>query len=353
MQAAMVAINETPATVACGREACVKLTRLAELVRRNDATTKTLLPNFLAGVLKTKFAILWPAAIEAFVSDAETHFEDVWPMLLSEMKELQGRTGDAGFMLRRTLNSAAAAKEKEGDKEDLAEQADGMEVDTEDATDASIGAEFDAWRSNEARITDFVSYHSSVWTVLEQLTPTFRKNREIVPLFLEFIEQYKTQWSDHEEKDDDDDDDDADTAPAENMAGVSKRLMNAALCDYLRLFGTFKDAGNFKDADQVRCSFENLLTKAEPDIQRLALDCLVPFRKKQLALYMPVLREMIDEKTFRDAITVRATTSVVPPASVAVAEWVFNRRSSGSRKTRRVATSLWPGTRATRSHCCR
>ena len=70
------------------------------------------------------------------------------------------------------------------------------------------------------------------------------------------------------------------------------------------------------NAEAVRQSVERLLTKAEPEIQQLALDCLLPFRRKQLALYMPVLHEMIDEKTFRE---VGIPIYALPPPPVAAA----------------------------------
>eukprot|EP01051_Picozoa_sp_SAG22_P008202 SAG22_NODE_611_length_8586_cov_8.288795_11_plen_312_part_00 len=284
------------------------------MVRKNEGATRTLLPNFLAGVLKTKFAILWPAAIDAFVNDADRHFEDVWPLLSREMAQLQAREGDAAFMLRcgqqgkrkRKGKGAHGGRAEEQTEEDDAAAPEAEEEDegkqgqdvnelatasmaADDGgggadTAAKLAAEFEAWRTNAARITDYASYHKSIWTVLTRLTGwVFRKNKEVVPMFLDFLDQYKRQWGDGsggaaEEEEGEGGEDDAKEQPSgsaaaaaaaaaaggSNMLGVGKKLMNGVLCDYLGLFASFKDAGNMRGAAAVRAGLEGLLTKAEP-----------------------------------------------------------------------------------------
>eukprot|EP01052_Picozoa_sp_SAG31_P004851 SAG31_NODE_206_length_20335_cov_17.910160_4_plen_1120_part_00 len=328
MLATMVAVNETPHTVASGREACVKLTRLSQMVRRikcTGAADEWVFPHFLSGVLKTKFSVLWPTAIEVFVEDAGSRFDTIWPMLLAEIRELQARSGDVNFMLHRTKASAKETAVQAAESIiAVSTQHEETSTSAEISFNTRIQNEFLLWRTSEDRLTDYSSYHESMWSILAQLPDTFRKNREIVPLFLDFITQYHALWNDEAERQANSADESkspkktADTGDGSNMLGVTKKLMNSALRDYLKLFETFKGAGFMHNADAVRECLERLLTKAEPDIQKLSLNCLLPFRKKQLSLYMPILNEMIDEKSFREAITEFRLTDDASEADVSL-----------------------------------
>ena len=206
---------------------------------------------------------------------------------------MQARSGDAGFMLRKPRGAQPGGKAEA----ETASPGAGAVV----GADPSVEADFSAWRTTDTVMTDYESYHTSIWTILEKLSVlVFRKNREVVPLFLDFFHQYRTQWGD-----DGDDEDAAEgdsAAAARSSAGVNKKLMNASLCDYLRLFRTFRDAANMRSADQVRDTAESLLTKAEPEIQQLAVDCLIPFRKKQFTLYAEVCSRLKSTPGISDSL---------------------------------------------------
>ena len=313
----MVSVYETELNFQNSRELTMEIQRVGHTTKLNKlgARCRKTVAYFFVGVLKTKLSSMWTPATEALIEEAGAQFDDVWPLLHAEAREVQAREGGAGFMLRHKIDERLAAEEEASDMQVVVDQHE-QTVDEQWAVQCrnDLTAEFLAARSSEPTCTDYTAYHKTLWGVLENAHPLVeRKNRVLVDFYLEFLEQYRRMWEDHDDendvddqKEDENDDtvegDQASTADQANMVGVSKKLMNAALCDYLKLFATFQNPRSLKSAEQVRESYESLLTKAEPEIQQLALDCLLTFKDNKLGQYRETLSGIIDEKTFRSTL---------------------------------------------------
>eukprot|EP01044_Picomonas_judraskeda_P005540 COSAG03_NODE_526_length_7152_cov_8.927690_1_plen_1254_part_10 len=318
----MVSVCETEINFQNSRELILDIQRIGHTTKLNKLQPRgrKAVPHFLVGVLKTKLSTMWTPASEVLIDEAGTQFDNVWPLLHTEVQEMQARHKGAGFMLRHKIDAKLVAEqesEKVEESDDKRSAEDGWVVQCRD----ELISKFLAVRSSDPTCTDYPAYHKTLWSVLENAHPLVeRKNRVLVDFYLEFLEQYKRMWDDkdetnsdakedaHDGDDDDDDDDDGDdnddhrTAEDENMVGVSKKLMNASLCDYLKLFATFQNPRSLKNSELVRSSYESLLTKAEPEIQQLALDCLLTFKDSKLGQYRETLSGIIDEKTFRSTL---------------------------------------------------
>ena len=318
----MVTIAESPLEFGHGRELNLDVQRIGHTLGLNrlSAQCRQVVPYFLLGVLKTKFTMLWTSATDVLVEETTAEWEHVWPLLQAEVEQMQARTGSAGFMLRRKFDERAAAALPEP------VDAEAIESDPGDPWASQCQEELEAkfleWRVADPACTDYPAYHTALWAVMEKASVVVeRKNRVLVGMYLEFLEQYRRMWDEGDEEegdgadeeaakseDEDEDEDAGDTesgsgrSSSSNMTGVSKKLMNSALCDYLRLFATFKNAKGLRSAEQVRASYEGLLVKAEPEIQTLALECLLTFKDANLGPYKESLMGIIDEKTFRSTL---------------------------------------------------
>eukprot|EP01043_Picozoa_sp_COSAG02_P004304 COSAG02_NODE_111_length_36009_cov_42.221248_1_plen_2408_part_00 len=312
----MVSVCETELNFQNSRELTLEIQRIGHTTKLNKVgpRCRKAVPYFLIGVLKTKLSTMWTPASEALIEEAGTQFDDVWPLLHAEAQEMQAREKGAGFMLRHKIDERLAdhaANELEMSNDELsAEERWAAQCRNE------LISKFLAVRSSDPTCTDYSAYHKTLWGVLENAHPLVeRKNRVLVDFYLEFLEQYRRMWDDKDdgsiseakeedvdEDDENNDDADDDRDVEENMVGVSKKLMNAALCDYLKLFATFQNPRSLKSAEMVRTSYESLLTKAEPEIQQLALDCLLTFKDNKLGQYRESLSGIIDEKTFRSTL---------------------------------------------------
>lgn len=307
----IVTIHDTEINFQHGRELTVEIQRVGHTTKlgKLSARCRKAVPYFLIGILKTKFTVLWEHASTILVEEAGTQFDDVWPLLHNESQELQGRNGGAGFMLRHKIESKLTA-EREAHKQATDDEAmapEGISTDDEWVAQCrdELTANFLGFRTTDPTCTDYIAYHKTLWGVLENAHPLVeRKNRVLVDYYFEFLDQYRRMWEAKDETNDDDEeeDDENEQADGDNMVGVSKKLMNAALCDYLKLFATFQNPRSLKSAELVRASYESLLTKAEPEIQQLALDCLLTFKDQKLGQYREALGGIIDEKTFRQTL---------------------------------------------------
>jgi U3 small nucleolar RNA-associated protein 20 len=310
----MVEVANSPLEFSRGREICLEINRLGHSAQQGKlgSACRSALTYFFLGVLKTKFTVLWPAAADALVEELKSQFDQLWPVMYAEMAEMQARTGGAELMLHRAQDKNVKRSAEDGaGEESQAPPQDAVSGKNDDIWTSrckqDLDKEFADWCKTDEAVIDYVAYHKSLWEVMKRSSSEAeRKNRALVDMYLEFLNQYKQLWNDESEADDATEVDAEQTLQSgvarDGISAVSKKVMNASLCDYLALFSTFRNPKGLRHLKQIEASYESLLLKSDPDIQQLALDCLLTVRSKQLNFCKDALTAIICEGTFREAL---------------------------------------------------
>ena len=239
--------------------------------------------RFLLASLGVNFAPLIESASEILVRMLGSYTEDVWSIVRDEF----ARSTDALL-----LDGAGPATVDAGDADE----------DPEDAGDMGGVLQRHLAENSPNHRCDELRLHGSVCKVMTEVAAlTERHNREVIPVFLRFMEdgydvcfQGSAKVQDLRSAvgavtgGDDDDDDNAAAAAAE--AGLpstgpifSKKVVTAILCNFLGVFAKFTNPSQVHSGDRLESIFRDLLLRADGSkntAQALALSCLKQYKFK-------------------------------------------------------------------------
>lgn len=166
--------------------------------------------------------------------------------------------------------------------------------------------------------TDYVNYRILLWRMMAdcgQLVET--KNREIVEMFLDFIDvEYNREndsgvWNLMSQRDMDDadmvDDEKGDNeAKDDGKKDKVKKVSSAAFRSFIPMMSVFTKLVNpkqlYREKDMCEL-YMNLLSHWNSSVQKIALDCLMAYKHAYLTPYKEQLYGIIDEKTFKKTMT--------------------------------------------------
>ncbi|CAG0890697.1 unnamed protein product, partial [Darwinula stevensoni] len=170
----------------------------------------------------------------------------------------------------------------------------------------------EAGRKHQGKEPDVSNFHLLLWKCLKLFPHIVEMyNRDIIPLFLSFIKMhyYKrdkgASWSqDYRRKPEEMDQNKDEKDPVEEKKPQRPPkpailVMEAAL----EVFSRFSDPRSISQESDVHCVFLQFLMHGKPGIQKLALDCLMAYRNKDLLPYREALYGLVEEKTFRTQLT--------------------------------------------------
>lgn len=259
--------------------------------------------KFLLGFLHVNFKLLWKPITELITAYfGELNIEDFWSlykMKIDEVTSLQRRIqvddicGDEQFIDAQTCLGDLYTK---------------------------------IWLNYERSI-DLVNYRILLWRTIPSLGMLREiKNREIVTIFLDFIEhEYKRtidrdtltfiaqrkrkskkrtkrpplddQLDDQNDADGDDDDDEQVTDEQNVPAGTQRTLINM-----LQVFVNQNNPKQLHREPELWNLYMELMSHRNADVQKLALDCVAAYKHKYLQPYMDHLRNLVDDAKFKAAI---------------------------------------------------
>lgn len=169
------------------------------------------------------------------------------------------------------------------------------------------------WTKNDR--TDYVNFRILLWRMMAdcgQLVET--KNREVVEMFLEFIEtEYNREnesgfWNLTSESEIDVDmiDDDKNHSQVKGSGNKDKRTSSSAFRSFLPMMSVFTKLVNPKQLYREKDMWQlymKLLAHWNSNVQKIALDCLMAYKHSYLSPYKEQLYGIIDEKTFKKTMT--------------------------------------------------
>ncbi|KAJ2690698.1 U3 snoRNP protein [Coemansia spiralis] len=82
----------------------------------------------------------------------------------------------------------------------------------------------------------------------------------------------------------------------------SRRTADALSVLWLGLFAKFRNPGALYKSETLYSLFQRLLSRGDTSVQRQALDCVLAWREPDLVPYADNLRNLVDDKRFRDEL---------------------------------------------------
>lgn len=260
--------------------------------------------KFLLGFLHVNFNLLWKPITELITTYFdELNIEEFWSLYKAKIDE-----------------TTALQRRKQSD--DIQNNDQFIDLDT------CLGDEYSKiWQNNERSI-DMVNYRILLWRNIPSLGMLREiKNREIVTMFLDFIEhEYKRTIdrdtltlqaqrkrktlkkksyrgkapSNEAENDDDlvDEDGEEQVVDDQNVpAGTQRTLINM-----LQVFVNQNNPKQLHREPELWTLYMELLSHRNSAVQKLALDCIAAYKHKYLQPYMDHLYGLVDDAKFKGAL---------------------------------------------------
>lgn len=258
--------------------------------------------KYLLGLLHVNFKLLWKPVMELIIAYfPELDIETFWSIYKARIEET------TTFQRRK--------------------QSDDNHNDLEFITvESCLGEQYlNVWRSDERPI-DLVNYRILLWRIIPSLGMLREiKNREIVTIFLDFIEheykrtidrdtltlqaqrKRKTKKSsktksvneiETEIENDELAEDDIEIDDQNVPAGTQRTLTNM-----LQVFVNQNNPKALHREPELWSLYMELLSHRNAEIQKLALDCVAAYKHKFLQPYMDHLKGLVDDAKFKAAIT--------------------------------------------------
>lgn len=262
--------------------------------------------KYLLGLLHVNFNLLWKPIMELIAAYfSELDIESFWSIYKVRIEETT--------ILQRSKCLA------DDDSEDF----DFIE------SESCLGKEYlNVWRNDERPI-DLVNYRISLWRIIPSLGMLREiKNREIVTIFLDFIEhEYKRTIDrdtltlqaqrkrkikkttkgkalhksaiENENEDECEEDITEQILDDQNVpAGTQRTLTNM-----LQVFVNQKNPKALHREPELWNLYMDLLSHRNSEVQKLALDCVASYKYKYLQPYMDHLKGLVDDAKFKATIT--------------------------------------------------
>lgn len=255
--------------------------------------------KFAFGYLYVNFKLLWKPLIELI----ESHFDAIE---LEEFWEVfKWKLDETTQCLRENTSS-------DGDNNDI--------VECFGESDSWVVEKFQFFWANNERSADLINYRVQLWQMIPSLG-TLRevKNREIVGIFIDFIEnEYRrslgedtyTYWNIQKKSIEDEDDGEANTEPTADDVEVDDEKSTVSpgtqrtLCAILQSFSGQQNPKALYREPDLRAFYYELLSHRNSTVQKLALDCIVAYKHKYLQPYKDEIYNLIDDSKFKPAIQI-------------------------------------------------
>lgn len=259
--------------------------------------------KFLLGFLHVNFNLLWKPITELITAYFfELNIEDFWAMYKAKIDET------TAMQRRKQLHA-------------ICEDNEFIDVAT------CLGNEYTRIWQNTERPIDLVNYRILLWRAI----PSFGmlreiKNREIVTIFLDFIEhEYKrtidrdtltlqaqrkrktkkskanakgTNELEMDEDCDDDDDGEEQVIYDQNVPAGTQRTLTTML----QVFINQNNPKQLHREPELWNLYMELLSHRNAAVQKLALECVAAYKHKYLQPYLEHLHNLVDEAKFKGAI---------------------------------------------------
>lgn len=254
--------------------------------------------KFLFGCLYVNFQLLWKPVSEMIQAYfVELDLNDFWPIMNAKL--------DEATQLQRT----GQGDEVQDDHMFLKEFS------------CVLDEYLECWRNNE-RSADLVNYRILLWRMIPSLgTLNEVKNREIVSLFLDFVEHEYRKSADHDsftwniQKRDDsgmevDENDESGAAIEADISAIEEdpethipKGTQRTLSTMLQAFVHQPNPKQLHREPELWSFYLKLLSHRNAAVQKLALDCVIAYKHKYVQPYKDHLYSMVDEAKFKEAIT--------------------------------------------------
>lgn len=257
--------------------------------------------KYLLGILYINFNLLWKpisALITAYFDEVD--IEEFWTLYKAKIDETT--------LLQRNAHN-----------DDIHEDAAFIDADSCLATEYK-----NIWLSTE-RAMDLVNYRIQLWQLIPKLGMLREiKNREIVTIFLDFVEhEYKKStdrdsltWTAQQNRKQkkhkgkfnesveimEDIDDDGIVDKAKDDQAVPKGTQRT-LSKMLEVFVNQNNPKQMHREPELWNLYMELLTHRNSDIQKLALDCINAYKLKYIQPYKDHLYNLINDSKFKEAIS--------------------------------------------------
>ncbi|OWR44952.1 hypothetical protein KGM_210874 [Danaus plexippus plexippus] len=253
--------------------------------------------NYILGVLYFNFKLLWEPVIEFIAGYGNSlNADDFWPTFY---KALESSFANVKCNVR-------------------AFQYDDLE------TDCNVLSELYSEYSCVSERPDLFNYrHLLLKTMTNCIQVCEAKNRDVVNLFLKFIEEeYKRndrtnalvidievhdkQMETDEAKDSGEDaaDLEAIELPEENARDtVSGKIIFKTLINIMQVLSQFKNPRALHKEPVFAEVYLEFLKNKNPGLQKYALDCILNYKNKSVVPYKANLHNLIDENKFKDELT--------------------------------------------------
>lgn len=262
--------------------------------------------KYLLGLLHVNFNLLWKPIMELIAAYfSELDIESFWSIYKARIEETT------------TLQRSKQLTDDDFEDVDFIE------------SESCLGKEYlNIWRNNERSI-DLVNYRVLLWRIIPSLGMLREiKNREIVTIFLDFIEhEYKrtidrdtlTLQAQHnrrtkkttkgkvlnrsaiENANEDDIDEDITEQILDDQnvpAGTQRTLTNM-----LQVFVNQNNPKALHREPELWNLYMDLLSHRNSEVQKLALECVASYKYKHLQPYMEHLKGLVDDAKFKATIT--------------------------------------------------
>lgn len=336
----LLTVERTPNTVECYREKLMHLRRIHSVVvanRQLPFTYVDIVPRFCCGLLTVNFQPVWEDAMKLLMAFGEVLFrsddgkgvkgnEMLWDIWWTELQR------SAEIVEEELSTHDCFALALASDHVDYIEQHDPRSLFGDISVCTITKMSWDASHFfktsstgllNEALLESMASdttaasrfdranYHALLMRAVTTYAPKLAEARatsDFVPMFLAFYNgQYEKSHA----------------AVTTLTSGVDVpaptapvKFLRKRLVLFLELFGKFRNpSATIKDPAMnfsLATIYHHLLTKNDPQLQRLALECLRTYRNEVVMHYADRLLALIEDATFRDELSALQSDTEIP-----------------------------------------
>ncbi|XP_026487160.2 small subunit processome component 20 homolog [Vanessa tameamea] len=254
--------------------------------------------NYMLGVLYINFKLLWEPVTEFVAGFGNAlNAEDFWPTFYETLE---------------TAFANAKIKLNEFNFED--------DLDSNDKMLIEISTDY----SNISERPDLYNYRNLMLRIMTNCIQVCEaKNRDVVNLFLKFIEEeYRQNASvntlrinvetyNKSKIDTEDDEHNVEVEEENNVEipeeeikdSVSGKNVFKTLINIMQVLAQFKNPRALHKEPVFWELYLEFLKHKNPGLQKFALDCILNYKNKSLVLYKSNLQNLVDEKKFKDELT--------------------------------------------------
>ena len=280
-----IAVDSIPATLHDYRS---RLLQMSKLIKHKDDPSpdaKEAVARFLLSNFTINFSALWPGVVEIVCAQRSNSKHDAFWKILME-----------------TLASASTEAERRGWwKVDSNQKALPVIHCGDDCFKAYVEI---CWtkQTHVANVRfDVSNFRLQLWKALialQQSEVVESYNRVLVELLFRFVDNEYYQV-------------DLNHSPLQNLSRCAlgkgqpafrRKDAAAMLIAMLKVFAKFNNPNAAASTEKLQLLYHQLLCHINPELQKVALECVLTYKNKNLLLYKDRLFDVLDDSKFRDAL---------------------------------------------------